>query len=608
VDIEGLWTPFTEGKERLDPYNYLDAFDKMQDAKSVKKQFSVLALDELVDADGNEVDEQFNFGCDPGVEHPAEERFMRLFTLPINTAKGLVDWHKNKLMQVGITDLRLVPNIGALIGYEHFSSLPADLQRFMTLNLSYLYPILGRWDEIERAFRSWLGPNFDFDPIPFRDNVAYVGDAEFAVVTPTPEETGTEDDHGYYITSLDPASTQHFKGLDVFVNANPFLATSMPTAYPAVMNQGFLSVTSATQDTEPVLAQVGELFLVPPTAVAGWSHLIGAVVLVDSVGSYIPFWPWDHEGVIARDTGHLWVSRRGYTGAAPVPMQSTWFELPPLLQFYLLQWWMTNYGMPGTTSWAFKERSLETFDTVETFVDFVNAALVGAVGKQGYFTNDPSPLSSPFGTLPALVKMNAAGEDFLRCSPTDLGPVPLSGIGDPVGGVVINGFSGYGHQKLRTAIDFRLPVGWPGPTCTTPPAGESGMLGIGVSTLTGVASGDGGFTGLLVMFSSANPPVLLVVAGLTDAGLVAGMYEVLSLPAIADNNWHTLTVEYDFETLAYSAQVDTGDKAFATLTKDQFIFWYALGVMGRRSWVGAPVPNDIPSMDFTNLDLSPDED
>jgi hypothetical protein len=606
----GLWCPFVD-KERLDLYSFLDLFDRAQDSKSVTKALSTQTLEEL------EFDERFNFETDPGMMQPAAKRFLKLFTLPIGTAKGLIDWQRNSLMRVNTTDLRLVPNIGALVGYEHYDALPVSLQRFLVLNLSHFYPILGRWDEIGRAFRNWLGPGYDFNLKPFASNVAYMNEAMFAVVTPSPEETGTELDCGFYMTHTDPENVHHFKGVELFADINPFLVTSMadPELGPSEFRPkltptrrgAFWTVVSATQTTEPTIDQVGQLFLVPVGADPGWARFERAVVFVFDVGVYFPCWPWDYEGIVAEDTGHLWVFRQTWLGDPLDPQtHGEWFELPGLQQFYALQWWLQCYGAPGTLHMEFRDRPFPPMSLVDDLRSWPNGPVTSVTSKHGWWSDTVPPISLP-PVIP-FDKHEIMGVHYLRGGVPDL-PSGWSPGSSPslLQGVFDFACAGYGHRRFEFTLDFVLPVGFPGPTMLgAVPVGDTAFY-CPISLACRVDNfGFSNGLAMLTAVTSGGVCSFVFTVGPIPGGSFPGSYQIIPVGALADGNPHTLFVAWDLDDQLISATIDGIYGIEHPVVSTGVPNGIAIVSWGGRTWVGAPLVNDIPPWDFTNLEISVD--
>lgn len=599
----GMWCPFVD-KERLDAYAFLDSYDRAQDAKSVLKSLTTQTLDEL------DFDERFNFETDPGVLQPAGKRFFKLFTLPLGTAKGLIDWQRNSLMQVITTDLRLVPKIGALIGYEHYESLPVSLQRFFTLNLSHFHPILGRWDEVWRAFRNWLGPGYNFNLKPFADNVAYMGEAEFAVVTPSPEETGTELDRGFYFTHTDPAEVCHFKGVEVFADINPFLVRPVrdPDLPPGMVfgprqeftKQGnFIVVASATQLTEPTIDQVGQLFLVPVGADPGWAHLERSVVFVVGVGVYFPLWPWDYEGVVAGDTGHLWVFRQIWIGTPSDPnTHGEWFELPGLEQFYALQWWLQYYGAPGTMPMAFRDRQFPAMDMLEDFRSWPNGPVTSVTSKHGWWSNAPG---FSFPPLLPFDKAEVMGVHSIYGSVADF---PVGTTPSFLQGLLAWTFAGYGHGRTTFSLEFTFPVGFPGPTMLAGiPPGELAIFAP-FTILDRLGTSSPVEDGSCFLFVVAVPgSCLFVLMCGPFAGFSGPSTLIIPIGDLADGAAHVLSMTVDRDAREVSADIDGAYAVSNAFVPSGLTNSLTILTLGQKS-AGAPVIADIPQWSFTNLRVS----
>jgi hypothetical protein len=76
--------------------------------------------------------------------------------------------------------------------------------------------------------------------------------------------------------------------------------------------------------------------------------------------------------------------------------------------------------------------------------------------------------------------------------------------------------------------------------------------------------------------------------------------------ALADGNPHTLFVAWDLDDQLISATIDGIYGIEHPVVSTGVPNGIAIVSWGGRTWVGAPLVNDIPPWDFTNLEISVD--
>jgi len=513
-------------KDRLNLYDFMDVYDLDQDKKSTTKRF-LPAESEVLQG------ESFNFDESTNIDKFTEQRFLKIFTLLMGVAQGLIDYY-DEAYQLATVDKDMLVRAGALVGYDDFPTLDTSLRRFLISQINAVYPVMGLFERVSHAIEMWLGTGVTYDLKKYAANDFEVNESELAVVTPTPEKTGTYDDAGYFISSLDPESVINFKGLGIFLDR-----AVEPFEYLVAGDSMLPYVLSATTSAPPP-ATDGDFYLVPVGASGGWTGWDGLIALYTSGLGWIPLVPRHRDGVIAQDTGDTWVFN------ATNPLNGFWMVALSDELKLVLEWWLKNYVLPDTTIRGLFEIKNERYSGVESFEGFSVGPLVPVSGnyyrgRSAMWTDFLVGSPPPTWVGSYIVVTGGTPKTGLKELKTDLtGGIPVAGSPQFLSGAAFVGFPGaFRNEEFYFETYLRFPVTWPGPSLFGITGFQWALVPFSLSMLT---------TG------SFNPRVILEAGWNVGSGIKL-QFSVEDLPTgtttfspqipmsyLADNQWHKLKI------------------------------------------------------------------